>query len=78
MIAEYDLFQAQELSIPVFRKSNKGGRRPAWIKRELHKQAKEAHLRWKQSKVTQKIIEILSKCAGIGLGKLEPTCSCIW
>lgn len=48
------------------------------MKRELHKQAKEAHLRWKQSKVTQKIIEILSKCGGIGLGKPEPTCSCIW
>lgn len=30
MIAKDHLFQTQELSIPVFRKSNKSGRRPAW------------------------------------------------
>lgn len=75
MIATDQLFQSQEMSIPVFRKSNKGGRRPAWMKRELLKHAKEVYLRCKQGKVTQRTIDILSQCAGIGLGKPEPTCS---
>ena len=56
----------------------KGGRRLARKNRELCKHAKEAYLRWKQGKVAQKTIEILFECAGIGLGKPEPTCSWIW
>lgn len=75
MIAKDHLFQTQELSIPVFSKSNKSGRRPACMNRELCKHAKKAYLRWKQGKVTQRTIKILSDCAGIGLGKPESTCS---
>ncbi|KFQ86553.1 hypothetical protein N337_12956, partial [Phoenicopterus ruber ruber] len=47
--------RAQELSIPRCKKTSKGGKRPAWLSRDLLvklKGKKEMHKQWKQGRVS--------------------------
>ena len=49
------LFRAQELSIPMCKKSGKEGRRSAWLSKDLLvklKYKKEMHRQWNQGQVS--------------------------
>ena len=55
LIFKHRFLQAQEQCIPMSKKSSKGGRRPAWMNKELLaklKQKKEVYRRWKQGQAT--------------------------
>jgi len=56
LIFRDNLLKAQNLSIVMFRKSSKRGRRPAWISKELLtelKHKKEVQRKWKQQWAAQ-------------------------
>ena len=62
--------------IPTSRKTSKSGRKLAWMSKELLtelRDKKDVYKRWKMGQVTQENTEILSNCAGMGLGKPRPT-----
>uniref|UniRef100_A0A8B9PGQ4 Reverse transcriptase domain-containing protein n=1 Tax=Apteryx owenii TaxID=8824 RepID=A0A8B9PGQ4_APTOW len=55
LIFKHHLLQAQERCIPMSRKSSKGGRRPAWMSKELLaklNQKKEVYRKWKGGQAT--------------------------
>jgi len=52
-----NFLRAQELSIPQYMKSSKGGRRPAWLSKDLMgklRVKKEMHRQWNQESVAWK------------------------
>jgi len=68
--------RAQDLSVPMCKKSGKEGKRPAWQSRDLLvklKGKRELHRQWKQDRFLGKSIGMLPGYVGMGSG--VPRCS---